>query len=197
MQSLSNPTRPGPRPAFAAPADRPHALAPRAWWWPRLSLDDGQLSLTPLLESHVGAFLDGFRSDVEMANLTCMPDFTSEEQVRDWLRSQRQKPGSVDFAVMHQVHGFIGGVGAECVGRTAIFYFWIHRGVHGQGLGRQAARMLFRHLQALGFEMVAAFAWRSNMRSVRALSTLGMTERAVPPGQGDGRFMFFCRTFGN
>jgi hypothetical protein len=124
MQSLSNPTRPGPRPAFAAPADRPHALAPRAWWWPRLSLDDGQLSLTPLLESHVGAFLDGFRSDVEMANLTCMPDFTSEEQVRDWLRSQRQKPGSVDFAVMHQVHGFIGGVGAECVGRTAMVRGW-------------------------------------------------------------------------
>ena len=173
------------------------APAQRAWWWPRAPLDDADLSLTVMLECHVSAFLESFRSDARMAELTGMPDFSSEAEVRDWLHAQRKKPGSVDFAVMHLVHGFIGCVGAECVGRTAVFYFWIHRGVHGQGLGRRAARMLFRHLGALGFDMVAAFAWRSNLRSLESLRKLEMSERTVPPEQGDERLMFFCRALGD
>lgn len=170
-------------------ADLRDTLRQRHWhwcqlgWYPPQGIRAGRLALEPMGPEHCHDVLQCHR-DVQMVQMAGFPQFNTAQRYAQWLEEERVRPGAIHLAVMDRDEGFAGLVGGIRIGDTASFHFWISAHLRGRGLGPQAARLLFSHLQALQVRSVVTVVLAHNKCSLRAMQHLGLQRlplRALEP----------------
>jgi RimJ/RimL family protein N-acetyltransferase len=181
--------------ALALDPAHAHSLALHATLTERMALWDSHpwylpqhasaaaLRLEPLGQEHAPALLYQYR-DRQISVMTCLPEMDTIAQAQDWISEEQQNTRRASFAVLHACWGLVGVVSMHCSGDAGYFYFWIGSDFQEQGLGRQAAQILFPMMAEHGVTQVFTSAYDDNLRSIRALSKLGFTQlplRALAP----------------
>ncbi|MFZ6675483.1 GNAT family N-acetyltransferase [Undibacterium sp. Xuan67W] len=159
------------------------------WYLPQVS-QEGELRLEPLGAEHAASFLYQYR-DEQIGIMTRLPDLTTIDQVQDWVVEQAQDEGRASFAVMHENWGLVGVVSIQVAGAAGYFYFWIGSDFQDQGLGQQAAPLLFDMMTRHGVTDIFTSAYDDNIRSIHALKKLGFDSLAVLAKEPDDKLAFF------
>lgn len=160
-----------------------------AWYLPQHASAD-ILHLEPLGHEHAPALLYQYR-DRQIGIMTRLPELDTEQQVQDWISEQEQDQGRASFAVMHEYWGLVGVVSIHCAGDAGYFYFWIGSDFQDQGLGQQAAQLLFGLMVQQGVKNIFTSAYEDNLRSMHALTKLGFGKLEIKAKEPDENLVFF------
>ena len=189
---------------LAAPNDtrfaRLHAdLGEWAHWRERCGPIDGsewgdaELRLEPLAHHHVADFAWQYH-DPQIAELCCLPRFTSDAQWHDWLDDVYRMGDQRIDAILHREWGFIGCVSLIAHEGVGFFYYWLGEGFRGHGLAPRAVALLLAGSEThIGLTSCYAKVFDYNHPSRRALEKLGFADigvSAVSPHEDE---MFYRR----
>lgn len=162
------------------------------WYLPQAA-DANTLQLEPLGQEHAAALLYQYR-DRQIGIMTCLPALDTIEQTQEWISKEQLDAGRASFAVMHECWGLVGMVSIHCSADAGYFYFWTGSDFQAQGLGQQAAQLLFEMMAQHGITEIFTSAYEDNLRSIHALTRLGFDELAVRALAPDDALKFFHRS---
>jgi RimJ/RimL family protein N-acetyltransferase len=148
------------------------------------------LRLEPIGDEHTTSLLYQYR-DRQIGVMTRLPEMETLEQAQIWIGEQQQESGRACFAVMHECWGFVGLVSIHCAGSAGYFYFWIGSDFQEQGLGQQAAQLLFEIVAQQGVTEIFTSAYEDNLRSIHALTRLGFATLTLRARGPDMTLKFF------
>lgn len=155
-------------------------------WVNGLDWGDEELLLEPLANHHLPDFALQYY-DPDIAELCCLPEFTSDQHWQAWLNDIYAAGDQLIYAVMHRQWGCVGSVSLILHNGIGYFYYWIGKDFQGQGFGpRAVALMLTMAEQQYGMHTCYAKVYDYNTPSRRALEKLGFDDlgiQALPPDQ--------------
>ena len=154
-------------------------------WLVELQHESLPIVLEPLDQSHAEAYFRQYR-DPQIAVMTGLPALKTLDEVRNWIISQDNEQGRVNFAVMHADWGFVGFINLAVSVHAAFFCFWTGVDFQGAGFATAAGRLACAYAVKLGVPVMLTSAYKDNHRSTRALSRIGfipLSIRALPPDQ--------------
>lgn len=162
-------------------------------WLVELRHPELPLVLEPLDDSHADAYCRQYR-DPQIAVMTGLPALKTVDEVREWIHSQDEEKGRVNFAVMHADWGFVGFINLAVSEHAAFFCFWTGVDYQGSGFATAAGRLVCAYAATQGVPLMLTSAYKDNHRSIRALGRIGFQEmkiRACPPDQDRIFFSLF------
>ena len=131
------------------------------------------LSLESLSPHHVDEFFWQYW-DPDIAELCCLPRFTSKDDWINWLNDEYALGDQTLYAVIHKEWGFIGAVCLIQHKGIGFFYYWLGKDFQGRGLGREAASLLIELAgEVFDIERHYAKVFDHNLVSQKLLRKLG------------------------
>lgn len=160
-----------------------------SWHLPH-TVASNALQLEPLGQEHAAALLYQYR-DRQIGIMTCLPALDTIEDTEAWIAKEQLDAGRASFAVMHECWGLVGMVSIHCSRDAGYFYFWTGSDFQEQGLGQQAAQLLFEIMAQHGITEIFTSAYEDNLRSIHALTRLGFNRLDVRAKAPDMDLLFF------
>jgi RimJ/RimL family protein N-acetyltransferase len=160
-------------------------------WNRRVARAGIPLALEPLDVDHARAFFWQYR-DPQIAAMTRLRVFSDDDEVRSWIHRVNRAQNRYRYAVMDEDAGFVGYVSLRPSGADAHLGFWIGADHQGRGLGRQSARLLCEFAKVRGIQRVFAAAFDHNLRSIRALESIGFKTLGLRCASDDDPRTFMC-----
>lgn len=157
-------------------------------WYASENLVDLELSLEPLDEMHIPAWLRQYR-DPNIACMAGLPGIADGAQAQAYLEKVAAVEGA-EYAVMHRQLGLVGSIGMRCHADMAHIHFWIGHDYQNEGFGSRCTELLIRSLRGSCIRHVFTTVFEGNVRSRQILQKNGFV--SLPHAYvGDGRTYLF------
>jgi RimJ/RimL family protein N-acetyltransferase/ADP-ribose pyrophosphatase YjhB (NUDIX family) len=153
------------------------------------TLTDGEITLRPFVESHIGAHVDG--EDDEMRLWFGQPGPSTYDDMRQVVdRWGREREAGTRFTFVIEHDGvYVGGVEARPRGDVTSLSWWLFAGQRGRGYATRAVRLLTTYaIEHLGARRVQAEVDPRNTASLRVATRAGLRREGVQrvePGMVD------------
>jgi len=153
------------------------------------TLTDGEITLRPFGESHIGAHVDG--EDDEMRLWFGQPGPSTYDDMRQVVdRWGREREAGTRFTFVIEHDGvYVGGVEARPRGDVTSLSWWLFAGQRGRGYATRAVRLLTTYaIEHLGARRVQAEVDPRNTASLRVATRAGLRREGVQrvePGMVD------------